>query len=121
MSFLTCLFFFKCRDGLKVAERSLDNITVARMVNDTEVAAALEKINATRVFLDESEKKVRSAPENADPPVIPTDIQLRCDVTKGFVKRLHSAPKRTTTKQTTTTTGGSSTESPEETKDKQDL
>lgn len=65
-----------------LAEKSLDNITLVRMVNETEVATALEKINTTRTFLDESEKKFRAAPENVDPAVIPTDIQLRCDVTK---------------------------------------
>lgn len=75
-------FFNQCRESLVVAEKSLENITLVRMVNETEVSAALEKINVTRTFLDESERKFRSGPENVDPAVIPTDIQLKCDVTK---------------------------------------
>ncbi len=98
--------FVKCRAILKMTIQSLDNVTELRMVNETEVEEVMTKLNGTSTYLNEMEAKVKAAPENLDPPVLPTDIQLRCDIAKGAARKLLFAPKRpkpsTTTKSSTT-------------------
>jgi len=114
----------KCRSLLSKTVDSLENITVTRMVNDTEVMEVLDKINSTKVFMDEKEAEWKKQPENEDPVVTPTDIQLRCDIAKGSARRLLFAPKRPKTtaepEETTTTADEEATEDPAE-QVKQDL
>jgi hypothetical protein len=63
-------------------------------VNETELNDVLGKLSNTTAYLKTMEDKLKTAPENEEPPVLPTDIQLRCDMAKGTARRLLFAPKR---------------------------
>lgn len=116
--------FAKCRKLLQKTERSLDNVTETRMVTQAELDEVLEKLNSTRVYLDEKEAEWKKQAESQDPVVVPTEIQMQCDVAKGRARRLIYAPKRKKSTETSATTeepadAQAETETPGE--EKQDL
>ena len=99
----------KCRKALSDTADLLVNITVKRMVNETQLEEVLGKLNATRAFLEEKETEWKAQPESEDPVITTTDIQLRCDIAKSSARRLLYAPKRPRVKKTKASTDNDTT------------